>query len=213
MIDFPLIWNSLPALFQGVMITVAIASVASVIGVTLGSILGLASATSSPLLRLLIALYVTFFRGTPMLIQILFIYYCLPELGVTIPPFWAATLALGLNSGAYISQIIVSGMNAVPKGQKEAAFCLGLTHIQTLRLIVFPQAFRIALPALGNEFVTLVKDSSLASVIGVMELSKEGSMIRSRTYDGFSILLAVSLIYLFLTALISFFKHEWLKGS
>lgn len=139
-----------------------------------------------------------------MLVQILFVYYVLPQFGLKIPPFWAATLAIGLNSSAYISQIVRSGILAIPKGQLEAAHTLGLTKWMSLRYIVFPQALRVALPGLGNELITLVKDSSLASIIGVMELSKEGSIIRSRTYDAFSILIAVSIIYLILTAALSY---------
>ena len=138
-----------------------------------------------------------------MLVQILFAYYVLPQFGITIAPFWAATLAIGFNSSAYISQILRSGINAVSKGQIEAARALGMNMRQTMQYIVIPQAFRVTLPALGNELITLVKDSSLASIIGVMELSKEASIIRSHTYDAFSILIAVSCIYLVLTALIS----------
>lgn len=139
-----------------------------------------------------------------MLVQILFVYYVLPQFGVMIAPVWAATLAIGLNSSAYISQIIRGGISAVPYGQIEAAYTLGMSPFAVKRYIVFPQALKVALPGLGNELVTLVKDSSLASIIGVMELSKEGSVIRSRTYDAFSVLLAVSFLYLVMTSLLSF---------
>jgi His/Glu/Gln/Arg/opine family amino acid ABC transporter permease subunit len=204
MIDFTLIWDSLPQLLHGTAISLEITLIAASIGLTLGSLFGLAETAKSPPLRLLIGTYVTLFRGTPMLVQILFVYYVLPQFGVRIAPFWAASLAIGLNSGAYVSQIIRSGINAVSQGQIEAAHTLGFTSIRTMRYILFPQAFRVTLPALGNEMITLVKDSSLASIIGVMELSKEASIIRSRTYDAFSILLAVSVIYWILTATLSF---------
>lgn len=205
MIDFKLIENSLPNLLRGTGITLQITFIAAFIGLVLGTIFAAAEGSKSRILRFAIATYVTLFRGTPMLVQILFVYYVLPEFGVLIAPFWAASVAIGLNSGAYISQIIRSGISAVSIGQIEAAQTLGFTRFQTLRYIVFPQAFRVSLPSLGNELITLVKDSSLASIIGVMELSKEGSLIRSRTYDAFSILLAVSLIYLLLTATLGFF--------
>jgi len=204
MIDFTLIWDSLPSLMHGTSISVQITLIAMVIGLSFGSILGLAETSKSRSVRFIIGTYVTLFRGTPMLIQILFVYYVLPQFGVMIAPFWAASLAIGLNSCAYISQIIRSGVNAIPKGQLEAAHTLGFSSIQTMRYIIFPQAFRISLPSLGNEMITLVKDSSLASIIGVMELSKEASIIRSRTYDAFSVLLAVSLIYLVMTGILSF---------
>lgn len=204
MIDFSLIWNALPSLLRGTALSLGLTGVAACIGLTLGSIFGLASSAGSRFIASLIGIYVAFFRGTPMLVQILFLYYVLPQFGIVIAPFWAASIAIGLNSAAYISQIILTGINGVPIGQIEAAYTLGFTTIRTLRFIIFPQAFRIALPALGNELITLVKDSSLASIIGVMELSKEASVIRSRTYDAFSILLAVALIYLILTATLSF---------
>lgn len=204
MIDFQLILDSLPSLLHGTAISLQITFVAACIGLSLGSIFGLAETSNSRLARFAIGTYVTLFRGTPMLIQILFVYYVLPQFGLNIEPFWAASLAIGLNSCAYISQIIRAGVNAIPKGQVEAAQTLGFTPFKTIRYIVFPQAFRITLPALGNELVTLIKDSSLASIIGVMELTKEASIIRSRTYDAFSILLAIAIIYLILTATLSF---------
>jgi len=200
MIDYDLIWHSLPALLNGAWISVQIAFCAAILGLVLGTALALAETSTYRLVRFLVSVYVTLFRGTPMLVQILFVYYVLPQFGVVIDPLWAAVMAIGMNSGAYVSQTIRTGISAIPIGQIEAAKALGFSQWATMRYIVLPQAFRIALPALGNELVTLIKDSSLASIIGVMELSKEGSLIRSRTYDAFSILLAVSCIYLMLTA-------------
>ncbi len=204
MIDFDLIWHSIPALLHGAAYSCQIAFFAGCLGFILGVPIAFCEGSKSTPVKMLVWIYVSLFRGTPMLVQILFVYYVLPQFGIMIPPLWAATLAIGLNSSAYISQIIRSGINAVPYGQVEAAFTLGMTSFATKRYIVFPQAFKIALPALGNELVTLIKDSSLASIIGVMELSKEGSIIRSRTYDAFSILLAVSCIYLVMTSFLSF---------
>ncbi len=207
MIDFTLIWESIPSLLEGTTMSLQITLVAAIIGLSLGCILGLAQ-SSCPFC---VGTYVTLFRGTPMLVQILFVFYVLPQLGLMIAPFWAASLAIGLNSAAYISQMIRGGIEAVPKGQIEAAYTLGFTKAATQTHIVFPQAFRIALPGLGNELITLVKDSSLASIIGVMELTKEASTIRSRTYDAFSILLAVAVIYLILTATLSLCIHYYEK--
>ncbi|MDR3624879.1 MAG: amino acid ABC transporter permease [Chlamydiales bacterium] len=209
MIDFDLIWESVPALLHGALMSLLIASIATIIGVSLGTVIGFAENVKVKIVHMLTTAYVTLFRGTPMLVQILFVYYVLPQFGVTIAPFWSASLAIGLNSAAYISQVVRSGINAVPKGQVEAAHTLGFGPFTTIRLIVFPQALRVSLPSLGNELVTLIKDSSLASIIGVMELSKEASIIRSRTYDAFSILLAVALIYLALTATASFFMKKF----
>ncbi len=203
MIDLSLIFNSWPALMQGAWLSVLIALISSCIGLLLGTFLGVVETSHSPL-RYFVRGYVALFRGTPMLVQILFAYYVLPQFGIIIAPFWAASLAIGLNSSAYISQIVRGGIQAVPQGQIDAAKTLGFTPAMTMRYIVLPQAFRIALPTLGNEWITLVKDSSLASIIGVMELSKAASIIRSHTYDAFSILLAITLIYLVLTMSIAF---------
>lgn len=204
MIDFSLIYQSLPSLLHGASLSLQIAVMAAAIGLVLGVPLAFCEQSKSLSVRAFTWAYVNLFRGTPMLVQILFVYYVLPQFDVMIPPYWAATLAIGLNSSAYISEIVRGGISAVPFGQIEAAQTLGMSPYATKRYIVFPQAFRVAIPALGNELVTLVKDSSLASIIGVMELSKEGSVIRSRTYDAFSVLLAVSCIYLVMTSLISF---------
>lgn len=207
MIDFPLMIESLPQLLSGTMMSLLIVGISASLGLIIGSLLALLE--KSKTVPFLTGAYITLFRGTPMLVQILFIYYVLPQFGLVVAPFWAASIAIGLNSSAYISQIIKSGINAVPQGQMEAAQTLGFTKFQTNFHIVFPQAFRTTLPALGNEMITLVKDSSLASIIGVVELTKEASIIRSRTYDAFSVLLAVSLIYLLLTGVISFAIKKW----
>jgi His/Glu/Gln/Arg/opine family amino acid ABC transporter permease subunit len=211
MIDFNLIWESFPQLLQGALMSLQITFVAAFIGISLGSILGIAETSPLKSIRFCVETYITLIRGTPMLVQILFLFYVLPQFGLMLAPFWAASLAIGLNSSAYVSQIIKSGIAAVSKGQIEAAYTLGFTRIGALIYIVFPQAFRILLPALGNELVTLVKDSSLASIIGVMELTKEASLIRSRTFDAFSILLAISMIYLFLTTTLSWCVKYYAK--
>ena len=204
MIDFELIYYSLFALLRGTVISLEIALIATSIGFSLGCAVAFLEKSPWLFIRTCVLAYVTLLRGTPMLVQILFMYYVLPQFGLTLAPFFVAALSIGLNSSAYISQSIRAGLNAVPKGQTEAAKTLGLTPFQIQLHIVFPQGFFVALPSLGNELITLVKDSSLASVIGVMELSKEASVIRSTTYDAFSILLAISLIYLVLTSMLSF---------
>lgn len=201
----------MPSLLHGAGISLLIACVSSLVGFMWGTLLAVVEFTRNRFLQWLVSGYVTLFRGTPMLVQILFVYYVLPQFGIFIAPFWAACLAIGLNSAAYVSQAILTGLNAVDQGQMEAAQTLGFNRLQAMRLIALPQAFRIALPSLGNELVTLIKDSSLASVIGVMELSKEASIIRSRTYDAFSVLLAISVIYLIMTGVVSWMLKRYEK--
>ncbi len=203
MIDFQLIVDSFPKLLRGTVTTLEIAALGTLIGILFGTTLGLGHVSKNKFLRFLISIYVTVVRGTPMLIQIAIMFYFLPQIGLGLPRFWAATLAIGLNSAAYISQIVKSGIQSVGMGQIEAARVMGFSHWQITRFIILPQAFAVIFPALGNELITLVKDSSLASTIGVVELTKEASQISSATYDYMSIYLAVACIYLILTFTLS----------
>jgi His/Glu/Gln/Arg/opine family amino acid ABC transporter permease subunit len=202
-IDFNLIIESLPLLLQGLVVTLKIAGAGCMIGLTLGTLLALMQTSSHAILRFFVSCYVIIIRGTPMLIQILCAFYVLPQLGLKLDTLTTAIIAIGLNSAAYISQIIKAGISSVATGQIEAAKTLGLSKKDIIRFIVLPQALRIALPALGNEFVTLVKDSALASVIGVAELSKQGRLIISKTYDAITIFFAIALLYLIITTTIS----------
>lgn len=211
MIDFSLAFTSLPVLLQSALVSLEIAFFSCAIGLGLGTILGVSYMSTCKGLARTVSLYVAIFRGTPMLVQILFVYYVLPQMGISLPAKASAILAIGMNSAAYVSQSVRSGIRGVPLGQIEAAHVLGFTRWQNLRHVVLPQAFRLALPTLNSECVTLVKDSSLASIIGVVELSKEASILRSRTYDAFTILILVSGIYLVLTLLISYLLKKMEK--
>ena len=199
MIDFQLIINKFPLLLRGAVITLEIAALGTFIGIIFGTLLGLGHRSKNSLIRILVTIYVTIMRGTPMLIQIFIVYYVLPQIGLGLPRFWAAALAIGFNSAAYISQIIKAGIQSVGFGQIEAAQVMGFSKWQITRFIILPQAFAVVLPALGNELITLIKDSSLASTIGVAELTREASQISSATYDYMSIYLAVAFIYLVMT--------------
>lgn len=203
MIDTTLLIDSMPDLIRGAMLTIQIAFLGCIIGLTLGTILGVLYTSHVIPIRIMVGTFVTIIRGTPMLIQILFAVFLLPQLGISIPVFWAMIIAIGLNSSAYISNIVRSGIASVGRGQIEAGKVLGLSNWQITRFIVLPQALRIALPALGNEFITLVKDSSLASVVGVMELTRRGQMEISRTYDALTIYTGVALVYLAITTTLS----------
>jgi len=139
-----------------------------------------------------------------MLVQIMIVFYVLPQLGVNLSAFWAAVIAIGCNSSAYLSQVIKAGIVSIGKGQWEAAQVLGFSRAQTLRYIILPQTVRVILPALGNEFVTLLKDSSLASSIGAVELVKEGTLIISRTYKVIPVYCMMTLIYLAMTTVLLF---------
>lgn len=198
-IDFVLALTALPYLCKGALITMQITAVAFSAGLLLGILLGYLHTLPTAFIRVPISIYVTIIRGTPMLIHITFFYYVLPLLGLHFSPFWAASCAIALNSAAYISQIIKSGIIGVGHEQVEAARVLGFNTWQIGRYIVIPQAVRIVFPALISEYVTLLKDSSLASIIGVMELYKEARAIMNQTYDVVTVLCLVALFYLILT--------------
>lgn len=134
-----------------------------------------------------------------MLIQIMFLFYAFPQIGIWMSPLAAAIAAIGMNSSAYLSQIIKVGIKGIDEIEYQAARGLGMNRSQIICKLVIPQTWRAILPALGNEATTLLKDSSLASVVGVVELTKAGAIIRSRTYDAFTSILAVAVIYLVMT--------------
>lgn len=203
-INFNLIIEYLPILLQGLIITLQIAAFSCLIGLILGTILALMQTSTNKLLRIFVASYVIIIRGTPMLIQIFCAYFLLPHIGINVSALWTAIFAIGFNSAAYISQIIRSGISAIGIGQFEAAQVLGFSTIDTIRYIVLPQALRTTLPALGNEFVTLIKDSALASLIGVAELTKQANFVKSKTFDAITVYFAVAILYLLVTSTISF---------
>lgn len=203
MIDVALLVTYWPNLVRGTLVTLEIAAIGCCMGITLGTILGFLQAQGNLYMRTAVAVYAALLRGTPMLIQIACAVFVLPQLGINIPIFWAATLAIGFNSSAYLSQIIRAGIALVSKGQLEAAYTLGFTRMQTIRFIILPQALTAVLPALGNEFITLIKDSSLASTVGVMELTKEASYIKNQTYDALTVYCIIGVTYLLLTTPLS----------
>jgi len=211
MIDKDFILEFYPLFVKGLAVTLQIAFWGCCIGVILGTITGIVLAKRIKILHFFATIYVTIIRGTPMLIQIAVTYYLLKYVGFSVSAFWSAIFSIGLNSGAYVSQIIVSGINSVSKGQIEAAKTLGFSNFQTIRLIVLPQAIRTVLPALGNEFITLVKDSSLASTIGVYELTKQGEIIITQTYDASAVYVVLGLMYLTITTIISLIISKFEK--
>ncbi|AXK60803.1 nickel transporter [Candidatus Chromulinivorax destructor] len=203
MIDFNLLVKYYPRLLQGVAVSLQIALVSCAIGAIIGTCLGIILSGNNKIAKFFAQAYVSIVRGTPMLIQITATYLLLKYAGFSISALWSATISIGINSGAYLSQTILTGITSVSKGQLEAAKTLGFTPAQTIRYIIFPQALRTVLPNLESEIVTLIKDSSLASFIGVYELSKQGDIIISQTFDAPTIYFAIGLMYLILTTLVT----------
>lgn len=196
--QFPILADNAGAIAEAVLVTLVLTLLSFVLAILLGISVGVARSRRAFGYRFLSA-YVSFFRGTPLLIQLFLIYYGLPSIGLNIPRYFAAVVSLGLNSAAYISEIIRGAVASVPKGQEEAARMLGLTQAETLIFIVMPQALRVSLPALVNSFSSILKDSSLVSVLSIMELTRIGQLIYTRTYRAFEIYMAVAVIYYVLT--------------
>ena len=198
--DFSLIWNSLPLLLAGAGVTIEITVIAVGLGFVFGLITSVCRLSGVKILNILAVCYVNIIRGTPLLVQIFLIYFALPMIiGEPINPFVAAVAACSVNSGAYVAEIFRAGIQSVDKGQMEAGRSLGLSWMQTMRYIILPQAFKHVIPPLGNEFISMTKETSLVSVIGFEELTRRGQLIIAKTYGSFEIWLTVAFIYLVMT--------------
>lgn len=202
--DFSLIWNSLPLLLAGAGVTIEITAIAVGLGFIFGLITSVCRLSGVKVLQVIAVCYVNIIRGTPMLVQIFLIYFALPMvIGERINPFVAAVAACSINSGAYVSEIFRAGIQSVDKGQMEAGRSLGLSWMQTMRYVILPQAFKHVIPPLGNEFISMTKETSLVSVIGFEELTRRGQLIIAKTYGSFEIWLTVAAIYLVMTLTIA----------
>jgi len=200
-----IVWSSFPYLLVGARTTLVLTTVSVSAGIVLGTVLALMRLSHRRLLSGVAAAYIDVFRGTPLLAQILFVFYGLPQvLGFPLSSLTAGLLALSLNSAAYVAEIVRSGIQSVEKGQIEAAQSTGMTHGQIMRYIVLPLAFRRIIPPLGNEFIAMLKDSSLVSVIALEDLMRRGQLLGSRTFRYFEVLLAVTVMYLVLTRAVSY---------
>ncbi|MFC2343595.1 MAG: amino acid ABC transporter permease [Negativicutes bacterium] len=198
--------SAIPLLLMGALVTVKITALSVGLGIVIGLFVGIARIAHSRVLRLLAAIYVDFLRGTPLLVQIFLIYFALPIVtGRHMDPFVAAIASCSINSGAYVAEIFRAGIQSIDAGQMEAGRSLGMTWGQTMRYIIVPQAFKRVIPPLGNEFIALLKDSSLVSVIGFEELTRRGQLVIARTYGSLEIWTCVAIIYLLMTVTISRF--------
>ena len=185
-------------LLQGLGVTIYIAIVAIILGTILGAVFALFKISKNPVLRIVAEIYTTVIRGIPLATQLMIFYFVVfAPLGLD--RVLVATLAYGINSGAYCTEIFRAGLQGVESGQMEAGRSLGLNYWQTLTMIIFPQAAKAVLPTYTSEFIVLIKETSVASFIAVMDLTKAGDMIRNATYNAWIPLLSCALIYLCLT--------------
>ncbi|GIP37216.1 amino acid ABC transporter permease [Paenibacillus sp. J31TS4] len=188
---------------KGAELTVLLSIFTVILGGIGGMLLSLMKLSRIWVLKAIATAYIEFFRGTPLLVQLFIVYFGLPQLGLSFNEFTAGVVTLSINSAAYIAEIFRAGIQGVDKGQTEAARSLGLSHRQTMRKIILPQAFRNILPALGNEFIVVIKESSIVSVIGTRELMYNADTVRSNTFQPFEPLIVAALIYFILTFALS----------
>ena len=195
-LDFSQIIPYIPFMLEGIWVTLKFVFFAIILGSILGTLLALFKIGSAKPLRWFADAYTSIFRGTPLILQLMIIYYSIPQLtGYDISPFLSAILAFGLNSSAYISEIIRAGIQAVDKGQMEAAQALGVPYRAMMKDIILPQALKNILPALMNEFITLTKESAIVSTIGYLDLMRRAQVVGADLFRNFEPLLFVGVIY------------------
>lgn len=202
--------RSLPLLKQAVLVTLGLGLSSFILGSLLGMLIALARISPFKALRWLAFSYVSVFRGTPLLIQILLIYFGLPNYGITMDPIPAALLALTLFSAAYLSENFRAGINALDKGQWEAAWALGLSYRKTMTRIILPQGLRIALPPVGSRLIALMKDTSLASTITVVELTRVADQMGATTFRYMDMFIIVGTIYWIINQVLTILQ-TWLE--
>lgn len=200
---FAVLPKYLPALAYGMWLTIALTIIAAALGFVLSIPLVIALLYTKGIIRLLAKLFVTLVRGTPLLVQLFFIYYGIPALGLRILPFHAALIGFILNSAAYQAEYLKGGFMAISSEQMEAAYSIGLTKWQAIIVVIFPQAFRFSIPALSNEIIYLVKYTSVAYVIQVPELLSQAKFFASDTYFHLEIYFLIGFVYLLLIWVVS----------
>jgi His/Glu/Gln/Arg/opine family amino acid ABC transporter permease subunit len=195
-LDFSQIVPYIPFILEGIWVTLKFVIISIIFGFVIGTILSLFKISHKKGLNWIGDAYTSIFRGTPLILQLMIIYFAIPQLtGYDISPFLSAILAFGLNSSAYVSEIIRAGIQAVDKGQTEAAQALGIPYRLMMKDLILPQAFKNILPALMNEFITLTKESAIVSTIGYLDLMRRAQVVGADTYRNFEPLIFVGLIY------------------
>ncbi len=212
--DFSFLSKYYSFFISGAKYTIILAFFTVVIGTILGLLLSLMKLSKNKILKYIAVSYIEFIRGgTPVLVQLYIIYYGLPTIGIkfpevpilgsNFPDFFAGILALSINSGAYVAEIIRAGIQAVDKGQMEAARSLGMSESMAMKNVIIPQAFKNILPALGNEFITIIKESSIVSIIGIHELMYNADTVRGNIFRPFEPLIVAAVMYFILTFTLS----------
>lgn len=206
------VWDILVNSFTSILIpgltaTIPLTVISFAIALVIATATALVQFAGVPVLKQLARFYIWVVRGTPLLVQLYVVFYGLPDLGVLLDPLPAAVIVFSINTGAYAAESIRAALEAVPRGQIEAGYCVGMTYAQVMRRIVLPQAMRTAFPPLSNELIALVKDTSLAANITVLEMLMATQQIISRTYEALPLYLEVALIYLLFSTVLTWLQH------
>ncbi len=204
-LDFTPVWEGWRELGHGALVTIEVTSASLLLGCAIGLLIGIARL--EPKRRLIYgaaSAYVTCIRGTPLLVQLFLLFFGLPQFNILLPAFFCGVLGLGLYSGAYVSEIVRGAIQSIDRGQMEAARSLGMSYVQAMRIIIIPQAVVRMIPPLGNEFIALIKNSALVSLLTITDLMHEGQKIISVSYRSLEVYLAVAAIYLLLTSTTNF---------
>ncbi len=210
-LDFTILVPYASLLPAALKITIEIGVAGFMLGTLISIIVGSCRSKKLPsIIQFILSIYVEVFRGTPLLVKLFFVYYGLPSLGIKLDPIVAAIVTMGLNSGSYLSENVRAAILAVDKGQYEAAHMLGYNSFQTNIHIVLPQAMRIAIPSFMNGFSSIIKETSIVSVLPVVELTKLGNQVYAKTYHPFEIYILLGIIYFVLTYSLTFFA-KWLE--
>ena len=219
-IDFSKIWQWMPTFLDGTIVTIVLSLTTVLLGSLIGLFVVMMKISENRLLKAIASFYTNVIRGTPMLLQLFLWLYGFPLIGITFSgvaflggtygsrEFITAVVALGINSGAYISEVLRGGLEAVNKGQIEAGRALGLSKGETMFSIIIPQAIRTVLPGLGNEFITMIKESSIVSTVGVFDVMYTSNIVKASTYSIFEPLIVVGIIYFILTYSLSYLMKK-----
>ncbi|SHE33408.1 amino acid ABC transporter membrane protein, PAAT family [Seinonella peptonophila] len=184
-----------PALLEGAWLTIELTVISLILALIVGLFIGLGRISRNRIIYRICSIYVSIIRGTPLLVQLVYVYFVFPDLGIELTPFQAGIIGLSINESAYLAEIFRAGIKSVPKGQTEAAQSLGMNYSLAMRRIILPQAIRNALPPIGNSAIILLKNSSLAAVITVGELMHQGEIIAAATFKNMEIFTMVAIMY------------------
>ena len=203
-LKWSLVFDKIPALLYGCFVTMEISVLTLIFGTVLGVILALMRDSRFKAVAWTAQFYIWIWRGTPLLVQAFLIYFGLPNLGITLGAMTAGVLSMSLNTGAYIAEIVRSGIHAIDQGQREAAKALGMSFFLEMRRIVAPQAMKICILPLVNQFIATIKNTSILSAITLTELTRQGTLIAYNSFHYFEPYIAVAVLYLFLTTIFTF---------